>query len=129
MTDYLGALKFPIIGWIFTYFTIVVTVKLFPVLIAFGDVPIGAGVWAIVGWLLGAWAGYKIVEFEGKFVDVIVVTVVLALVAGFLQIVEVGVLVSFPSPVDVAGELPVVVYNAMNVVAGALAAGGFALTK
>ena len=127
--DYLRALKLPIVGWIFTYFIVVVSVKAFPALIAFGNVPMGAGFLDVVGLVLGAWAGYKIVEFGGKFVDVLVVTVILSLVAGVLQIVEVGVLVSFPLPVDVAGELPVAVFTVLNVVAGALTAGGFALTK
>lgn len=129
MADYVRALKLPITAWIFTYFLIVVTVKLLPTLIAFGDVPMGAGFLDLVGWSLGAWGGYKIVELKGNFVDVIVVTVILSFVAGLLQIIEVGVLVSFPLPVDVAGELPVAIFTVLNVVAGALTAGGFALTK
>ncbi len=129
MANYLRALRFPIVGWLFTYLLIVVTVKLFPVLVVFDHVPMGPGFLVIVGWLLGAWAGYKIVEFGGSFVDVVVVSAIMASVAGFLQIVEVGVLVSLPAPVNVTAELPIALYNLTNTLAGALTAGGFALTK
>ncbi len=129
MADYLRALKFPIIGSISTYFLIAVTIRLFPALAVFEGVPGGFGFIAIVGLLLGAWAGYKIVEFGGNFVDVILVSVIIATVGGILQMVEVGVLASFPSPLNLSDELTTAVYNFENTQAGAVIAGGFALTK
>lgn len=127
--DYVRALKFPTIAWVATYALTVVTIKLFPNLVPLDGVAMGTGFLVIVAWSFGAWAGYKIVEFGGNFIDVLVVSAVIAAVAALLQIVEVGVLVSFPAPVNVNGELPVAAFNLIDTLMGAMTAGGFALTK
>lgn len=127
--DYLRAVGFPAIGWLVIYFLIVVTIKLFPALVPVPGVAMGTGFLAIVGWSLGAWAGYSIVRFRGKFIDLLLVSGIIAALAAILQIVVVATLVSFPAPVDVKGELPVAVFNLMDTLMGALSAGGFALTK
>lgn len=127
--DYVLALKIPTIAFIVTYALIVITIRLFPNLAPQEGVAMGTGFLVILGWSIGAWAGYKIVESGGNFIDVMVVSVIMAAVAAFLQIVVVGVLVNFPAPADLAGEVPIAVFSLLNVVAGALTAGGFALTK
>jgi hypothetical protein len=126
---YLRALGFPTIAWVVTYVLIAVTIKLFPDLVVRDGIAIGTAFLVLVGWSLGAWAGYSIVEFGGKFIDVMLVSAIIAALAGVLQIIIVGVLVSFPAPVDVNGQLPVAVFNLMPTLGGALTAGGFALTK
>ncbi len=127
--DYIRAVKFPTITWLVAYVLIVVTMKLTPALVITEGVAMGTGFLVILGWSLGAWAGYKTVEFGGNFIDVMFVSAVIAAVAGVLQIVVVGIPVSYPAPVNLAGELPVALWNTLNTLAGALTAGGFALTK
>ncbi len=127
---YLRALGFPTLAWVIMYFLIVVTIKLFPnQLMVLEGVAIGTGFLVLVAWSLGAWAGYSIVQFGGKFIDVMLVSAIMAMLAGVLQLIIVGVLVSFPAAVNVNAELPVAVFNLITTLAGALTAGGFALTK
>ncbi len=126
---YLRALGFPTIAWAVIYFLIVVTIKLFPNLMVLEGVAIGTGFLVLVAWLLGAWAGYGIVQFGCRFIDVVLVSAIIAALAGVLQIIIVGVVVSFPAPINVKAELPVAVFNLITTLFGALTAGGFVLTK
>lgn len=117
--DYVRALKWPIIGWIVVDIALLVSTyvggfmemltpgSLAPVLLAFG-----------------AWAGYKIVEFKGKFVDVIIAGVVIGLVCGGLALVLFAVR-NVPTSVWPASFTFDVLMN----IVGAIIAGGFALTK
>ncbi len=114
------ALKWPIIAWIivdviFLAMTFVGGVMemltpatLSPLLLAFG-----------------AWAGYKIVEFKGNFVDLIFVGVVVGVVCGVLTIV----LLLAHGMMGMGVLLSEFVFNlGMNLV-GAIVGGGYALTK
>ncbi len=114
------ALKWPIIAWIivdviFLAMTFVGGVMemltpatLSPLLLAFG-----------------AWTGYKIVEFKGNFVDVIVVGVVVGVVCGVLTVV----LLLAHGMMGMGVLLSEFVFNVgMNLV-GAIVGGGYALTK
>jgi uncharacterized membrane protein len=121
---YIQALTLPAIAWIVCYTLIAVTIKLFPALVASEGVAMGTGFLDVLGWSLGAWAGYKITQFGGNFISVMFVSVVMAIVAALVQIVMIGAVVG-----DFAGQVPVAVFNLMNAVAGTLTAGGFALTK
>jgi hypothetical protein len=127
--DYVLALKIPTIALVISYVLIIVTIRQFPNFVPLTGVAAGTGFLVILGWSIGAWAGYKIVESGGNYIDAMLVSVIMAAVNAFLQIVVVGILVNFPAPADFAGEVPVAVFSLLNVVAGALTAGGFALTK
>ncbi len=127
--NYLSALKLPIVTTIFSYLLILVNMKLFPVMVVSGDVLFGYPFIAIIFTLVGGWAGYKIAEFGENFVGLLLVSVIIGAVVGVLQIVEVGVLVSLPASINLSSEMPTVVYNFFNAFFGALAAGGFVLTK
>jgi hypothetical protein len=113
-----------VVVWIVTYAFIVVTIKLFPQFAPQPGIAMGTGFLVIFCWSLGAWAGYKIVEFGGNFIHVMVVAVAMAVVAVILQIVVVGAVVG-----DLAGQVPVAVFTAVNTIAGALTGGGFGLIK
>ncbi len=118
--DYMRALKWPIIAWvivdiIFLAITFVHGVMnmltpagLSPLFIAFG-----------------AWAGYKIVEFKGKFPDVIAAGVIVGVVCGVL-----GVILLLAHGMTGMGDLTAefTFDAAMNLV-GAIVGGGYALTK
>ncbi len=73
----------------------------------------------------GAWAGYKIVEFKGKFPDVIAAGVILGVVCGIL-----GIILLLAHGMTGMGELTseFTFDAAMNLI-GAIVGGGYALTK
>ncbi len=126
--NYLNGLKFPIAATFFSYLLIVVNIKLFPVMVVSGDVLFGYAFIAIIFTLVGAWAGYKIVESGENFIGLLLVSFIIGAVVGVLQILQ-GVLVSFPAPINLSSEMPTVLYNFFNAWFGSLAAGGFVLTK
>ncbi len=84
---------------------------------------IGNGV-APLALAIGAWAGYKIVEFKGNYIDVIGAGVIVGIVGavlsfGLIVVHGLGVIVGMSNSVFYLGFT----------IAGALVGGGFALTK
>ncbi len=139
MANYFQALKYPIIGWVIIDTLAVVMTRLFPVVTGIGNIPTpGGGFIVVTSWAVGAWAGYKIVEFKGNFVDVILAGVIVGLVSALLEILELGFMLSFlmyypSSPgafsVLVLEQLPYAVLFFSQNLFGAIIVGGFAATK
>ncbi len=119
MADYVRALKYPVIS------TIVIA-------IVFVAISYVGGVLDMLGMAtpplvlaIGAWAGYKIVEFKGNYIDVIGVGVILGIVTAVLSIVLFGVVRGLGINAEMSNSVFYLGYS----IAGALVGGGFALTK
>lgn len=118
--NYGRALKWPVIGWIVVdvVFLILGYIKgvseLFtppavaPLLLAFG-----------------VWAGYKTIQFNGKFLDSVISGIVVGAVCGILIIVGDG----FIRGAGFAAVWPFTVFAFSLNVAGAIVGGGYALSK
>ncbi len=121
MADYVRALKYPVIS------TIVIAIVLFAISY-FGDVLSMLSSTVVVAPLvlaIGAWAGYKIVEFKGNYVDVIGAGVIMGIVIAILSIVLFGVVRGLGVNAEMSNSVFYLGYS----IAGALVGGGFALTK
>jgi hypothetical protein len=120
MADYVRALKYPVIS------TIVIAIILFAISY-FGDVlsMLSSTVVAPLVLAIGAWAGYKIVQFKGNYIDVIGAGVIMGIVIAILSIVLFGVVRGLGINAEMSNS---VLYLGFTI-AGALVGGGFALTK
>lgn len=120
MVEYLRALKYPVIS------TIVVAIVFVAISYVGGVLNmLTAPVLAPVALAIGAWAGYKIVEFKGNYADVIGAGVIVGIVGAVFILVGFGVV----RGLGVDAMLPVSVFDLGFKIAGALVGGGFALTK
>ncbi len=120
MADYVRALKYPVIT------TIVVAILFVAISYVAGVLNmLTAAVLAPVALAIGVWAGYKIVEFKGNYVDVIGAGVIVGIVGAVVILAGFGVV----RGLGIGAMLPVSVLDMGFKIAGALVGGGFALTK
>ncbi len=114
------ALKWPIIAWV------IVDIIFLAITFVHGvmDMLTPAGLSPLFI-AFGAWAGYKIVEFKGKFPDVIAAGVIVGVVCGVL-----GVVLLLAHGMTGMGDLTAeFTFDAAMILVGAIVGGGYALTK
>lgn len=120
---YVNALKWPVIGWVVVDLVLLVASFVSPGIV----VMMTPAALAPVLLLFGLWAGYKIVEFGGNFVSVLVAGLVVGIVCAFLTVVGFGVINNVMG--GVAGAAPFGVFSLALNLTGAVIGGGFALSK
>lgn len=118
--EYGRALKWPIIGWIVLDIALLILSYIRGVSELFGATALSPLLLAF-----GVWAGYKIVQFKGGFLDALISGVVVGVVCGVLIILGPGLI----RGAGVAAVWPLAVYAFGMNLFGAIVGGGFALTK
>jgi len=118
--EYGRALKWPIIGWIAVDVPFVILSYIRGVSEVFTPATLAPLLLAF-----GVWAGYKIVQFNGGFVDAIVAGVVVGAVCGALIIIGPGII----RGAGVAAVWPLTVFAFEMNLFGAIVGGGYALSK
>ncbi len=120
MADYIRALKYPVIS------TIAIAVVFIAISYAGGVLTmLTSTVLAPLALAIGAWTGYKIVEFKGNYADVIGAGIIVGIVGAVMIIVGFGIL----RGLGIDTMLPVSIFDLGFKIAGALVGGGYALTK
>ncbi len=120
MVEYLRALKYPVIT------SILIPIVILAISYVAGVIDmVTPNVQAPIALAIGAWAGYKIVEFKGNYTDVIIAGVIVGIVGAVLILLGFGVV----RGMGVEAMLSVSVFGLGFKIAGALIGGGFALTK
>lgn len=120
MADYVRALKWPVIAWIEVDIVMLAMSYLAGVM----DM-LTPAVIAPLTLAFGVWAGYKIVEFGGKVLDVVVAGAVVGVVCAGLTLVGFGLV----RGMGFEAILPLAVFAAGFNLFGAFIGGGFALSK
>ncbi len=128
MVDYLRALKYPIAAWVMIDTSWSLLAIALP---AIGNISSWTIFFLIVGLGIGGWVGYKVVEFKGKLLDVIVAGLIIGAVCFVLDITETGLVTTGTGAglYNPMSELPYSLAFLFSNFVGAFTAGGFALTK
>ncbi|MCI0550211.1 MAG: hypothetical protein L0287_04590 [Anaerolineae bacterium] len=123
---YARALKWPIISWVVIDLVFLVAFFIYPSQIGTMGAP---GNLTVLLLAVGAWAGYKIVEFGGNYLHAAIAGLIVGAVCAVLDVIGFGViaagLTGGITPDLLAGAL---YFLGMNFF-GSLIGGGFALTK
>lgn len=123
---YIRVLKYPVLGSILADTSYTLAAKALPPM---GNIPSLVVYFMILQIGFGVWGGYRIVEFKGNFLDVIIVGLILGVVCGVLDLTETGVILSAIGTYNPMDELPYSLAYVLSTLYGAIIAGGFALTK